>query len=243
MSVLYVARVDDLDGLDAAPAPRLCLCGCRKPVEARPGPGRPTLYATPECRRIAEYRARKAGRDDIRPAGRNDPRDSRETLRVRVADPARLARGWFFWRYPEHYRPCDDSRNPVGFRTILSLKDYPSTTVTLYPGMTVRTIRQADIEVTELAGWIKRLPPYQQADFACRAIETIGGPMGSARASILGEVFADGVVRHDADSRPDPVTLGQLRDFYRPGECLEAGCHADAAVSGACRSCYDHSRR
>ena len=217
------------------PPPRLCLCGCGKPVESRSGPGRPAVYATPECRRRAEYRVRQAARP-VRGRPVNDPRDSRDTLSVRVADPLRLARGWFYWRYPEHYQQAGDVRNPTGFRTFLGQHRYPAT-VRRYQGLTVKTIRQSDVEIAELTTWIRGLPAYQRADFASRAIE--------ARLSgHIMEQSPDRPVSHGAtlDRRADPITLGQLRAFYRPGECLEAGCHGDVHARGLCRSCYDAFR-
>jgi hypothetical protein len=227
--------LETLDEVKAAVTPRLCLCGCQKPVEARPGRGRPSVYATVECRRAVEYRTRKAARAPIA----KDRREARETIHVRIADPAKLARAWFFWRYPEHYRPSGDGRNPAGFRVILS--SYPGT-VSQYPGCTARLIKGADVEITELARWIKGLPSVQQRDFACRAVESIGGAQGSARSRGPGEVFANGRSSHDSNSRPDPVTLGALRGFYRPGECLEAGCHDRTHGDGLCRRHYDERR-
>jgi hypothetical protein len=222
--------------LEAAVTPRLCACGCERPVEARSGRGRPSVYASPECRRSVEYRARKAARPTGGRAAHNDPRAPRETIHVRIADPVKLARAWFQWRYPESYKPSGDGRHPTGWRTILGT--YPGTVIH-YPGITVRAIRGADVEITELSRWIKGLPGYQQADFASRAIESIGGQKVMQQAPHASVRFRD-----DPDGyRPDPVTLGQLRDFYRPGECLEAGCHGDVHAQGLCRACYDEFRR
>jgi hypothetical protein len=230
--------IDELETHYELPAvtPRVCACGCERPVEARPGPGRPSVYATAECRRSVEYRARKAVSP---PAGRTapkDPRESRESLSVRIADPLKLARGWFQWRYPESYRPSGDGRHPAGWRTILGT--YPAT-VTRRPGLTVKTIRGTDVEIAELARWIRGLPGYQQVDFASRAIESIGAGRVMQTAPHASVRFRD-----DPDGyRADPLTLGQLRDFYRRGECLEAGCHGDVHAGGLCRSCYDGFRR
>jgi hypothetical protein len=101
---------------------------------------------------------------------------------------------------------------------------------------------RAEHELVQLASFIDDLPPAQQEDFACRALETIGGPSGTARASGPSEVFASGQVSHRADSRDDPVTLGELRDFYRPGECAEGGCHEPPHGDGLCRAHYDRRR-
>jgi len=232
---MNVSVLDELDELEAAATPRLCLCGCQRLVKARSGPGRPSVYATMECRRSVEFRARKAGQGSIRKVDGNDPRAPRETLSVRVADPVKLAKGWFTWRYPESYRPSGDGRNPAGYRTVLG--NYPGT-FTRYPGFTVKAIWGSDIEITELARWVKDLPGYQQADLACRAVESRTGHHVMAESP-------DRAVSHGdiLDRRPDPVTLAQLMDFYRPGECLEAGCYGAVHARGLCRECYDQFRR
>jgi hypothetical protein len=233
-----VLDVNVLDELEAAPvtAPRVCLCGCQRPVEARQGPGRPSVYASVECRRSVELKARKAGRVATLPAPVN-PRNSRETLSVRIADPAKLAKGWYAWRYPADYRPSGDGRSPSGFRTVLG--NYPNQIRRVHSGFTVRTIRGSDVEISELATWIRGLPRYQQSDFACRAIESAGASRVMQSAPHASVRFRDDPDGH----RPDPVTLGQLQAFYRPGECLEAGCHGDVHARGLCRGCYDDFRR
>jgi hypothetical protein len=220
------------------PPPRLCACGCERPVEARPGPGRPSVYATAECRRGVEYRARKA----VRPAGgrtaHNDPRAPRETIHVRIADPVKLARGWFRWRYPADYKPSGDGRSPSGFRTLLSAGHYPAGVVQRTDRFAVRVIRGADVEIAELSTWIRGLPGYQQADFASRAIESIGAGRVMQSAPHASVRFRD-----DPDGyRPDPVTLGQLKGFYRQDECSLPGCHREPHGDGLCRRHYDQRR-
>lgn len=217
---------------------RQCLCGCERPLEASSGRGRPTLYASPECRRRIEYRARRANRADVRsPKEARDSRAGRETLGVRIADPAKLARNWFTWRYPAHYQPAGDGRNPAGFRSILAAGSYPAVVRGIHDGFTVRSIRGSDVEVTEIARFIRHLPRFQQADLACRAIE--------ARLSRpLLEESPDKRVSHDAlDRRPDPLTLADLRAFYVPGQCLEGGCDGEVHGDGLCRKHYDQYRR
>jgi hypothetical protein len=110
---------------------------------------------------------------------------------------------------------------------------YPETNWDLY---------RAEHELILLALFIDDLPAGQQEDFACRALEAIGGSEGTARARGPEEVFAKGRVRHEAESREDPVTLPELRDFYRPGECLEGGCREEPHALGLCRAHYDQRR-
>jgi hypothetical protein len=183
---------------------RLCQCGCKRPVAARNGRGRPTAYASPECRRSVEYKARKAAR---LPAS-GDPRNARKTTSVKIKDSGALAYQWFYWRYPEANWD----------------------------------LHRAEHELILLALFIDDLPAGQQEDFACRALEAIGGPTGTARLHGPDEVFARGRVRHEADSWEDPVTLAELRNFYRPGECSEGGCHEQPHALGLCRGHYDQRR-
>jgi hypothetical protein len=229
--------------LETAPvtAPsKACLCGCQRPIEASSGRGRPTLYATAGCRRSVEYRARKEQRA-TKPVAH--PRDSRETLSVRIDDPGKLARQWLTYRYPAEYRPCGDGRNPSGFRTLLAAGSYPARVETITTGddcrIMVKMVKGADIEITELAKWMRSLPRPQQSDFAFRAVEVFSSH-GMTRSLMRGP---DDRVSHDVlDNRIDPVTLRELRDFYAPDECLQPGCHHPAHGHGLCRSHYDQRR-
>jgi hypothetical protein len=207
-------------------------CQCGKLLQARTGPGRKALYCSIACRRTAEAtKARTAGRQ--RPA---DPRAARETLDVRIVDPAKLARGWFRWRYPAWYPTSGDGRRPSGLRTVLT--PWPGQVRQIEPGFTVREIPGAVIECHELARWIKSLPGYQQADFASRAIE-------SRISQHMLEQSPDRPVSHGAavDHREDPVILGQLKAFYKRGECLEGGCHREPEHRGFCRIHYQRFSR
>lgn len=219
------------------PPSRVCACGCERPLEASSGRGRPTLYATVQCRRRVEMRARKARVD--RPVKHDDPRAQKATLDARIADPGKLAKTWFIHRYPESYRPSGDGRDPSGFRTILGAKDYPATVETITSSFAVRSIRGAGIEVTELTKWVHSLPRPQQSDFAFRAVEAFSGH-GMTRSLMRGP---DDRVSHDVlDSRPDPVTLRELRDYYAQGECRLPGCHKEPHGDGLCRHHYDQRR-
>lgn len=168
-----------------------------------------------------------------------DSRESRETLSVRISSPAKLARQWFTYRYPADYRPCGDGRSPGGFRTLLAAGSYPAK-VSKQRDITVRVIRGADIEITELSRWIHGLPGYQQTDFACRAIESIPAEPGRVmqHAPHSSPRFRDDPDGH----RPDPVTLAQLRGFYLNGECRLPGCHKEPHGDGLCRRHYDQRR-
>ena len=223
---------------DAPPTAAARLCAyCSKPLQYRPGRGRPIRYCGPECRRSAEFQARRENRaNSPAKAAKGQP----ETLNARISDPGKLARRWFDHRYPADYRPCGDGRSPSGFHTFLAVADYPGT---IGPSgadrFTVRTVKGSDIEVTELAKWIGSLPRPPQSDFAFRAVEVFSG-RGMTRALMRGP---DDRVSHDVlDTRIDPVTLRELRDYYAPGECYEPGCHKGIHGNGLCRGHYDKVR-